>query len=452
MKRKLLSTIILSAMLYTANGQWIEQATGFLATSRGIWDISAVDQNVVWALGYDGSGAGTNSIDFTRTVDGGNLWVAGTVGSDTAYGWSNLIALSDSDAWVCMYDQTLSAAGGLWYTHDAGVTWTQSGAGVIFDANSFPNFVHFQTDSIGFALGDPNGPGVVFYEIYTTTDAGATWVRTPTANIPAPLSNEACIVNDFTVLGNTIWAGTSKSRVMRSTDYGLNWTAASVPGTVGTITDIAFRDQNNGLCIKSVGTTTFTYTLYSTTDGGNTWVNIPTPAGWFNQNVINIPGTNTYMSSSLSFNPPGAGGTSYSLDDGQTWTIIIDSIQMGALEFVDDVTGWAGGFNQDAITGGIFKWDFGPVSAHETSVKKELMTAYPNPTNDFVRLVMNLDKRSEVKITITNTLGQVVYSKNEKSATGQLNHVVNVADWNSGLYFATVEWNGNKVQQKIVVQ
>ena len=125
---------------------------------------------------------------------------------------------------------------------------------------------------------------------------------------------------------------------------------------------------------------------------------------------------------------------------------------MGALEFVDNVTGWAGGFNQDPITGGIYKWAFGPVSAGETPVKNELMTAYPNPANNYVRLTMNLDKRTDVKIYVANTLGQVVYSINEKSASGQLNHTVNVSGWNSGVYFATVEWNGNKVQKKIVIQ
>src|SRR5436190_12857306 len=98
MKRKLLSTMILSAVIASASGQWVEQATGFLSSSRGITDISAVDQNVVWAIAYDGTGTGMNTLDFTRTVDGGNLWVAGTVGSDTTYGFSNIVGLSDSDA------------------------------------------------------------------------------------------------------------------------------------------------------------------------------------------------------------------------------------------------------------------------------------------------------------------------------------------------------------------
>src|SRR5580765_2370003 len=108
MKRKLLSTVImLSAVIATASGQWIEQATGFLSPSRGITDISAADQNVVWVAAYDGTGTGQNVIEFSRTVDGGNLWVAGSVGSDTTFGFSNIQAINDSDAWVCMYNQVL---------------------------------------------------------------------------------------------------------------------------------------------------------------------------------------------------------------------------------------------------------------------------------------------------------------------------------------------------------
>ena len=57
-------------------GQWIQQVSGLLGSSRGVNYVHAVDENIVWAVGYDGSGSSTPVQEFTKTVNGGDLWEA----------------------------------------------------------------------------------------------------------------------------------------------------------------------------------------------------------------------------------------------------------------------------------------------------------------------------------------------------------------------------------------
>src|SRR4030095_10916501 len=115
-------------------------------------------------------------------------------------------------------------------------------------------------------------------------------------------------------------------------------------------------------------------------------------------------------------------------------------------------TGWAGGFTTNAITGGVSRWVGGSVGTSSVPVALPALGLHPNPSSDVIRLQMMLDKKAAVSIRVTDALGRLVYSAEEKSWTGQLNHVIQVESWKSGVYFATVEWNGNRVQQKFIVQ
>ena len=54
------------------SGVWISQNTSFPNASTGVRNISIVDENVVWASGYDGSGNGANYQVYSRTSNGGS--------------------------------------------------------------------------------------------------------------------------------------------------------------------------------------------------------------------------------------------------------------------------------------------------------------------------------------------------------------------------------------------
>ena len=116
-KSILLFSVLLLCSVYSNAQYWMIQNLNLPGTSRGVRDISVVDANTVWAICYDGApGSGTNVLDFSHTNDGGNTWTAGLVGSDTTYAFSNICALSYSEAWVSMFNNPAQAGGGLWYT------------------------------------------------------------------------------------------------------------------------------------------------------------------------------------------------------------------------------------------------------------------------------------------------------------------------------------------------
>jgi PKD repeat protein len=342
---------------------WSEQATGFSSINRGIESIEVVNANVVWAVAYDGSGGGATIRDYTRTTNGGTTWVASSINVGSAnYGLANITAIHADTAWASIYPTTATVtAQGVYKTVNGGTTWTKQTTATFNTATSFINFVHFFNSNDGLAQGDPAGG---YFEIYTTNNGGTTWTRVPSANIPTPIaSDEYGTVGYFTANGNNFWFTTNKGRIFRSSDKGLNWTAASTPlGLNVTLTNIAFRDANNGYVTGLNPSTQADVGLYKTTDGGATWTLWPVSTSTITAKsaIEYVPGsTSTYYVSGAT---AGASGTAYTNDDGATWTLI-DNIQHTALGFLNESTGWTGGFNSSNTTGGIFKLSLQSVNA-----------------------------------------------------------------------------------------
>ena len=72
-------------------------------------------------------------------------------------------------------------------------------------ASSFADFVCFFDSNNGIAVGDPVGAPLK-YEVYTTNDAGVTWVQTPPANLPSLANNaEYAITNLFSTVQGHVW-------------------------------------------------------------------------------------------------------------------------------------------------------------------------------------------------------------------------------------------------------
>lgn len=338
--------------------KWTSQATGFTAVNRGIESIEVVNSNVVWAVAYDGSGGGATIRDYTKTSNGGTTWTPSSINvGSTNYGLANISSVHIDTAWASIYPITATvSAQGIYRTVNGGATWTKQTTATYNTTTSFINFVHFFNSNDGIAQGDPAGG---YFEIYTTNNGGTTWTRVPSANIPTPLAtDEYGTVGYFTANGNNIWFTTTKGRIFRSTNKGLNWTAASTPlGINVTLTNIAFRDANNGIITGINPSTQADVGLFKTTDGGSTWTLLNTnTAGITTKSAIEyVPGTtSTYYISGAT---TGGAGTAFSTDDGSTWTII-NNIQHTALGIFNGTNAWAGGFNTSNTSGGIFKLDF----------------------------------------------------------------------------------------------
>lgn len=377
MKRQLLAlaALILPVCGAIAQGTWVPQNTGFPQTSTGVFNISVVDQNVVWISSYDGAGTNQNYRDFSMTIDGGATWIPNVVPAPAGHAWSMIFGLDAQTAWAMLYNATAGWGGGVWKTTDGGVTWTQQGAGTIYSTTnqSFPNVVYFWDQNNGFMQGDPVG-GV--YELYTTTDGGTTWTPVPSANIPAPVAGEYGIVDHFDVKGDTIWWDTNKGRVYRSVDRGLNWTVSSTGITVPTnqAMDLVFWNSNEGL-VRLFNGTTGAQTARRTTDGGNTWTAFTPVGNMLGNDIRYVPGTASRLVSTGA-NVNYVMGSSFSDDGGLNWTDIETGTQRTALGVHDINTMWAGGFTTSPSSDGIFKYQtLAVVACGDPTINPGIMTA-----------------------------------------------------------------------------
>lgn len=332
------------------NVEWFEQASGFPIASRGIDYISVVNENVVWADGYDGLNALGPCQDFTKTIDGGATWTANTIPGQEGLKFSMIFALDADTAWACMYAASTGGTQGIFKTTNGGNTWVYQSTAA-FDPSSsvsFPDCVHFFDANNGWCLGDPRDG---YFEIYTTTDGGNLWNRVPSASIPAPQSGEFGVVGYYTAIGDTLWFGTNQGRVYKSIDKGYTWTVATT--TDPAYVKPAFKDANHGLVIDlNVAATAI---LSETSDGGATWTNVPFTGICYDNDLCYVPGTtNMYISCG---GATGLSGASYSLDGGHTWNDYaeVNGIQLLSLGFAAGKVGWAGAFNTDETTGGVWK-------------------------------------------------------------------------------------------------
>lgn len=339
-----------------ASSAWKTQSTHFTSQYRGIRNISIVNPAIAWASAYDGSGQGAVVLEFTRTKDTGNLWTPGVIGGlPSGLDMSKLFAINYDTAYAALYGNT-TGGNAIFRTNDGGTTWVSQPTAEFLGTSAFPNIVHFFDVNNGICLGDPNGGS---YEIYTTSDGGTLWTRVPAANIPSAASGEYGYNGDgdYEVIGNTIWYGTNKGNVIKSTDRGQHW--AKFATGCAEVTNLTFSDTLHGLMeYKTVNTQgqITSFQMKSTSDGGETW-NILVPTGsYFKSDIDAVPGkAGMYVSTGISQNLIEC-GSAFSLDYGSSWTQIDDSVQYTCVKFFDYNTGWAGGFNQDANTEGIWKW------------------------------------------------------------------------------------------------
>jgi photosystem II stability/assembly factor-like uncharacterized protein len=260
-----------------------------------------------------------------------------------------------------------AGGGGIWRTQDGGFGWTQQATDAFTLPGGFPDAVYMFDENNGWALGDPTDG---YFEIYTTTDGGDNWTRVPSADIPAPNTNEFGLTNSFETLGSTIWFGTYGGRVYKSTDMGYTWTVSDLG--LSAVTDIAFINPDTGLAYNN-GFVAGDPSLWRTVDGGTNWTEV-TPTGNFHTYDLNsIPGSKDFIST-------GAGtgnGSSYSFDLGDSWVDIDNGVDHTGVDFYDLTTGWSGSTDDE-----MFMYAGIALGVNPQNNSNVTLTMYPNPASD----------------------------------------------------------------------
>jgi len=82
------------------------------------------------------------------------------------------------------------------------------------------------------------------------------------------------------------------------------------------------------------------------------------------------------------------------------------------------------------------------------------LNLYPNPMNNNATVSLNLSKESEVSVSLLNTLGQTVRTIASEVNLNQGEHNMNIEKGNlvPGIYFLSVNLNGNRKIEKLIIQ
>lgn len=419
---------------FTAQAQfWTENASGFPLTNTGLSKIHIVDDNVAWATGYDGVNPNVNVQRFTTTSDGGATWTAGTIDvGDANLGISNISGVSATTAYVAIYPRLAGQQGGIWQTTDTGATWTRQTGAAFNSASSFANIVHYFNVNDGVAIGDPAGG---FWEIYVTTNGGTNYTRMPSANIPAPLTNEVGYLAQYTHLGDHIWFTTSAGRVYHSTDKGVNWSVFQSPlsdfGGTNLSGDITFSTPNKGMIQDNSGN------LFITQNAGSTWnaVNISGTGFPYGGAIAYIPNTSRIVSTG---GDTTFAGTAYSRDDGITW-INVSTDQHVDVAFFDEDTGYSGGFSTISTLDGVYVYTDNVLSTYD-QLAIDGFSIYPNPSSEFINILSN---QPVEKVEIYDINGRLLMEISNTS-------FINVTDLQSGIYFIQVNSNSTITTQQLI--
>jgi photosystem II stability/assembly factor-like uncharacterized protein len=287
---------------------WEIQDSG---TQAGLRGISAVDENVAWAGGSQGT--------VLRTVDGGRTWQLRPVPGMDRTDFRDIEAFS-ADTAVIM---GIGRPAKIFRTSDGGATWTETfsndAAGIFLDA------IAFVDEHKGWGLGDPMDGR--FYLI-STTDGGRTWQELPPDRRPAAQNGESAFAASGTCLAVSgagdfrFCTGGTVSRIFHTADAGKTWSVSpsgllSGEASFGAF-GIAFLDAGIGLVVGGdyKNEPASARNAAVTADGGKTWrtVEAKPPAG-FRECAVFVPGTSPVLAL-----PVGPSGSDYSLDAGRTWS------------------------------------------------------------------------------------------------------------------------------------
>lgn len=298
-------------------------------TSALLIAVSAVNDSVAWVAGANRT--------FLRTVNGGATWIAGQVPVPDAPNlqFRDVHALDARTAWLLSIGNGRESR--IFKTTDAGTTWTAQF--VNDDSAAFYDCFDFWSADSGIVVSDVARGAMV---VRTTTDGGKTWALVPRGALPAGIEGEGSFASSGTCVvtrpGGRAWIGTTKGRVVFTTDYGRSWRVSRAPVTVSDsvgVTSIAFRDARNGIAFGGYGGAAKDTLIALTRDGAVTWTTGTRPPlrGGISGGAYTPDGSIVVA---------GFTGAAWSPDEGRTWTVL-DAANYWGIGFALSGTGWIAG-------------------------------------------------------------------------------------------------------------
>lgn len=231
---------------------WKQQATDQIMPN--LQGITATDPNSAWVVGMKGA--------VYRTTDGGASWSKADHGQIKSPQLQGSFALDNGSVWVSgVYDEkSMKGCLPIYYSRDAGESWS-------LQRNSSTN----QPESILALSGDLSGNhlyavGGKPYLIYTSTDRGASWIRTPNT----PTGGQFDCNDVITLDGVNAWIAADNGNLWLTHDAGVTWTKATRPSSVSPDLILGITTPD-GINLWATGTRRGKSVVLHSSDGGRSW-------------------------------------------------------------------------------------------------------------------------------------------------------------------------------------
>ena len=430
---------LLTIFLFVSNFQFIQAQDVWipldvtLPDSFGVWDFSIVNEDVIWATATNWylDNQSTNIPMFLLSIDGGDNWEVGNVSEAMGGAALNIQAINKDTALITTHTlEGFPSTRKIFKTIDGGNSWTE-----VLNAGCGGWNLHF-FDSHWIANCWQVG-------ICYSDDEGSTWNPISNANYPAPIMGEgtniqSSLTNSYPVVGNTLWFGSTKGRIIRSTDQGMNWNLIHYFGGNTNTPSLAFSDTDNGLCVYYNGNDC---DLYRTDDGGDTWDAIVLPSSIVLQEITHIPGTDSTFVG-VSWGDPVL--TAITHDFGVSWNILDDSISISSLSFYSNSFGLAAEGTGLGNLPAIYKFDPLILSSNARKLSQSIKVS-PNPFQE--KLFIDFEELSVKEVALINLSGQVFWVQ---QSNNQRQMEISIPEVTPGIYFLKVKTKGGVAYKKLI--
>ncbi len=362
---------------------------------------------------------------------------------------NTLIAVGGDDFDVSAEENTV-----LLRTDDGGENWVKQQTNV--DSHSF-TLVKFITPERGI-ITSLIGQGDILETILTTSDGGNTWETFEDLDertyhfydVQFSSSDTGMIVGCSVTLNNPPWLfGFCDAGVLLTADGGATWT--SLYEKIDAATDIEFGVNNTNTIEGISHVTNQTWIavgnqgIFKTTNNGKEWTFSEYEERLFDVEFINST-HGTAVGSNGTILRTIDGGIEWNLQESET------TENLTSISFTEDNI-WIAVGNK----GTILRSEMGASvtfveSTEEVPADYDLKQNYPNPFNPSTTIKFSLAKKENVKLTIYNTMGELVeILLNKQYQAGNHSFEFYADGLSSGVYFYTLKTSSFSKTKKMLL-